>query len=576
MKRLIGTVVICTALVSGCDGYLSVQGERSDRQRDPAASQPGSSSEHGGSASSEDRSEGGEEAPACESGDAERPVRLVRRLTVGEYVETVRRTVGVDVDEKAREILPSEVRADGFRNTAYALTVDLDHIQGYAELAGIIVDRLDVPAFVESHVGCRELTRACFEDVITEIGRRLLRGPVGEVEKEKFFDVFEAVVDEDGDFELAVSYVLEAMLQSPQFIYRIENQQGDGSTESVGGWELASRLSYFIWGGPPDEELMAAAEAGELSTPEQVTDQVERMLASPRADKSVERFIYDWLSLGRLASLDPNEEHYPGWSEALAEDMEEETLAFAHAIAREEKRPLSDLFDAQATFATPRLADHYGLESNGEGMNRYDLSPVAARGGLLTQGSVLTIGGDEASTVSRGLFLLRNVLCGDVSSPPPDVDTTPVPAEPGRSQREIAEARIANPQCGGCHSKFEPLAFGLSKFDGVGKYIETDEHGNKLRDDGEVVVPGEAEAQSYEDAAEMMELIAGSERVDRCLTRKVTQFAIGRKLTPSDRCKVREIYRRFREGGETYASLVAAIATSDLFIRKQTEEGGQQ
>jgi hypothetical protein len=204
-------------------------------------------------------------------------------------------------------------------------------------------------------------------------------------------------------------------------------------------------------------------------------------------------------------------------------------------------------------------------------MSPYDLARVPARGGLLTQGSVLTLGGDEASMVTRGLFLLQELLDDRVGNPPPCVDTTPVPAKPGLSKRAIAEARVANPACGGCHSRFEPLAFGLERFDGTGAYHETDEHGNKLRDDGSVLFPGQDQPVADQSSAELMDLLAGSDRVRRTLTRKVAQFALGRPLVEADGPILEKIHESARTGGGTYSSVITAIVMSDLMQMTRTE-----
>jgi hypothetical protein len=166
--------------------------------------------------------------------------------------------------------------------------------------------------------------------------------------------------------------------------------------------------------------------------------------------------------------------------------------------------------------------------------------------------------------VTRGLFVLKDFLWGEVKDPPPCVDTTPVPTKPGLSQRAIAEQRIAQASCRGCHAKFEPLAFGLEKFDGVGAYHESDEHGNKLREDGNILFPGSDEPTSYQSSAELMNLLASSDRVRKGMTRKLVQFAIGRALLPADAPIVDKIHEQGENGGGSYASLITAIAMSDL------------
>jgi hypothetical protein len=743
------------------------------------------------------------------SGDVIDPLALVRdrraaerwvlRLTVPEYIETVRSAVGVDVERDARRLLPRDLRADGFSNTGYNLSVDLAHVEAYADLAERIVERMDVPGFAAEHTPAVELTFAEMSTVVEGVGRWLLRGPLERHEIDSFLAVAKAVEAEGGDVTEAVGYVIEAMLQAPRFLYRIESHQTDGVSRLVNDYELASRLSYLLWGGPPDGELLRAADAGELNVASAVEAQVRRMFQDPRVMSQSARFVHEWLDLGRLDNLRPNPDRFPHWTDRLAADMVEETLAYFHEVAWAQRRPLWDLLNAQVSHLTPRLAEHYGVELskaelnttgavyarptgipepiptglqarytfeegrgevihdvsgaedpihleiadlsavewNDEGLKvtgstliaspavpsrmteairatgeitieawitpantnqagparlvslssgasqrnitlgqdggrfevrlrssatsanglpgvqsvvgsagtqrtqvvysrdaegqarmwvdgkergsgkvggdlsnwddgfqlmlanettldrewrgtfhsvaiyslalspeelasgrdnlaRYNLESVPERGGLLTQGSVLTVGGDEASMVTRGLFILHDFLYSTVGSAPPGVDTTPVPTKPGLSQRGAAEARLADASCVGCHSRFEPFAFGLERFDGLGSYVEVDEHGNQLRQDGEILFPGESESIAYTSVPELMDLLAASERVRMNITRKVTQFALGRPLVESDAQILGSIHAQAHAGGGTYESLLLAIATSDL------------
>lgn len=493
----------------------------------------------------------------------------VQRLTLPEYVETVRSAVGVEIEREARELLPPELRADGFSNTAYNLNIDLKRVGAYARLSEIIVSRMDVAAFAARFSRNRRLEDIPMRDLVAKMGKWLFRGPLEDAEINNFRGIASTVVSAGGDFDESVSFILEAMLQSPRFIYRIENQRGDGTDWPVGEYELASRLSYIVWGGPPDTELMKAADDGKLSDRNVVSVHVERMLKDPRAIRRSLRFVDEWLNLDRLNNMSPNRDRFPDWDERLASDMRDETLAFFQEIAWTRKRPLSDLLNAQITVVTPRLAQHYGLPPQASGLT--DVSEVPGRGGLLTQGSVLTVGGDEASMVTRGLFVLHDLLRGVVKDPPPCVDTTPVPTKAGLTQRGIAEARIANNACGGCHSRFEPLAFGLEKFDGLGRYHDKDEHGNGLRDDGEILFPGTAKPIKYQTSAELMKLLADSDRVRESITWKVTQFSLGRPLVAQDAPIVGRIHQASQKNGGTWTSLMTAIVTSDLVQLTRTE-----
>ncbi len=509
--------------------------------------------------------------PAVYAGNPGASELWIQRLTVPEYIETVRSAVGVDISKEAIEWLPPDLRADGFSNTAYNLNIDLKHVEAYARLAEMIVDRMDVLKFADRFSKSRSLnTDASARKFVASVGQWLLRGPLDDREVTNYSGILTAVASAGGTYQEGVALMVEAMLQAPRFIYRIEQQRGDGGEVPVGPFELASRMSYILWGGPPDEELLEAAAEGNLLSQEDCRQQVRRMLTDPRAVKRSTRFVSDWLNLDRLSNMQPNGERFPNWEPALSQDMRNETVAFFKDLVWEQNRPLSDLFNAQFTYATGRLARHYGLEAKGEGLMRYDLSKVESRGGLLTQGSVLTIGGDDASMVTRGLFVLKDVLRGIIGAPPPGVDTTPVPSKPGLSQRIIAEKRIDNVACGGCHKKFEPLAFGLEPFDGLGAFHREDEFGNPLRADGSLLIPGTAELVEYQDSGELMDLLAGSDRVRETITWKLTQFALGRPLGAADAAEVQRIHRSASEGGGTYPALVTEIVMSDLVQKTRT------
>ena len=323
-----------------------------------------------------------------------------RRLTTNEYIATVQATLGVDIATEARDMLPPDVRADGFLNTAYNLNVDLKHVDAYAQLAEIATDKLDVATFVSQFVEEQELNEKSARRLVNRLGTWILRGPLDDHETSTYASIVPVVVSSGGDYEETVRYVIAAMIQSPRFLYRIENQRGDGALWPANDYERASRLSYALWGSSPDNTLMAAARKGALYTREDLSAQIDRMLLDPRAITYSKQFAYEWLDLGRMEDLRPSPQLFPDWDPALGPAMREETLAFFEEVVWTQQRPLADLFNAQVTFLSPALAMHYGLEHSGDGLARYDLTEVPERGGLLTQGSLLTMGGDDASMVS--------------------------------------------------------------------------------------------------------------------------------------------------------------------------------
>lgn len=509
--------------------------------------------------------------PAVYAHGGEARESLIQRLTVQEYINTVRDSVGVDISKEARELLPRDIRADGFSNTAYNLNVDLKHVNAFSQLAEIIVSRMDVLKFIRRFSKNNKLTDKSMGDVIEKVGRWLLRGPLDGHEVISYRGISTTVASAGGDFRESTSLIIEAMLQSPRFVYRIESQPGYDGEWPVSQHELASRMSYIIWGGPPNETLNKVVDANDLHS-EELAQQIKRMLDDPRAIERSLQFASDWLNLGRLQNLSPNPIMFPEWNSALADDMRTETLDYFRLVVWGKRLPLSALLNYQATLATPRLARHYDLPAKGDNPNAtlYDLSKVKGRGGLLTHASVLTVGGDEASMVSRGLFVLHDLMRGIVRDPPPCVDTTPIPTKPGLTQRAIAESRIANNSCRGCHLRFEPLAYGLEKFDGIGAFHEKDAHGNKLREDGQILVPGSAKPVPYQTSEELMNLLAGSERIRETITWKMTQFALGRPLGAADAATVADIHQAGQQSGGTYKDIITAIILSDLVQNGRT------
>ena len=499
----------------------------------------------------------------------------LRRLTLDEYVESISSIFGVDIREHATTLLPRDFRADGFSNTAYNLNVDLKHIEAYQQLAEIVVDQIDALAFAERFHDDLKFTDREMGELIGSVGKYILRGPLNQSEIIAYRGISTTTAaTDDGNMEEAIRLIIEAMLQSPRFLYRVETQRGDGSVQPLDEYELASRLSYTILGAPPDLKLIKAADDGDLFDEQEIARHVDRLLKDPRAATQASRFFADWLNLGRLENMQPSPEKFSGWHPEIASDMRRESLAFFHDVAWVQDRPLADLLNAKVTFLTPRLAEHYGLQSNGQAneLVRYDLSGNTSRGGMLTQGALLTVGGDEASMVTRGLLVMHELLRGVVKDPPACVDTTPVPTKPGLSQRAIAEQRIANTNCGGCHGRFEPLAFGLERYDGVGAYHETDEHGNTLREDGEILFPGASQSVRYKSSAELMDLMAASDRVKESITWKLTQFALGRPLTAADAGDVQNIHQQSMENGGTYRATLKAIVASELITMIRTDK----
>lgn len=506
--------------------------------------------------------------PAIYSLPALQMATQTRRLTRLEYTATIRDLFGVDLTEEIRTILPPDVRTDGFSNTSYNLTVDLKHVEGYARVAEILADRLDARAFAKRFSNRLDLTDKGMIPLVEKMGEVILRGRMSGDEIALYRGISTSVASAGGDFEDAIATIVVAMVQSPRFLYRIEEIPGGARARAASDFEVASRLGYTIWGSAPDGELLKLAGEGRLNREDVLRGQVSRMLKDPRAVEQSLVFASEWLHLDRLFFLEPNRKHFPEWNPKLAEAMRRESLAFFEEVVWKRKRPLSALLNEPVTFVTPELAKHYGLPplaGKGDSLIKVDLKDQPERGGILTQGSVLAIGGDEASMVTRGLFVLNDLLRGVIQDPPPCVDTTPVESRPGITQRTAAMERVSDKSCGGCHSKFEPLAYGLEPFDGLGSFRLKDAFDNPLRQDGEVLFPGSADSKPFRSVAELMDILARSDRVSETITWKWVQFVMGRPLNARDAPHVQLIHEKTQAKGGTYEALVAALVESRLF-----------
>lgn len=500
-------------------------------------------------------------------GDPERvPVDpLVRRLTADEMVFTLEDLFGIDLSPAETRPLPVDRPLDGFVNTATGQTVAPEHVLGYDAVAETVVGTRGFRDFVAERVTCAELSEDCGGELVDVLGAALFRRPLGDRELQDFVGLFTEVAGFDGvTFAEAAGAVGRAMLQSPQFLYRIELELADvDGLRRVSGYEMASRLSYLLWASAPDEVLYEAARNGELDTAEGILAQVDRMLGDEAKTRRVlERFLVDW---GRLSNL-PDDD-------GLRDELIASATAFyVDHVGRE--APLFDLFDTRRAVLTPELARRYGLEPQGDGPRIYDLSDVSGRGGVLTQPGVLAgmTNADGGAIVARGLFLLGQVFCGDVPDPPPslqeDIDRFVDDLPPDASDRFVAETRLERRDCGSCHRGFDPLAYAFERFDFRGAYRDRDEYGNELRTDGwfPAGLAGDPTQEApYEGVDDYLELLRGSPRAQRCFVRRQVEYALGARLD-RDQDPIIDLFRDELGAGEgTWEALLRVLVVDDLF-----------
>jgi PAS domain-containing protein len=396
---------------------------------------------------------------------------------------------------------------------------------------------------------------------------RAFRRPATEEEVERFAGLVDAAVKQGDSFEQAMQVGLIGVLVSPHFLFRAEHDK----SAVVSDYELASRLSYFLWSSMPDDELFALAAQNKLQEPSVIEQQVRRMLADPKSEALVQNFATQWLNLRLLDAITPDPKIFPDFDAALKADMRRETELFTRAIIHEDRSVL-DFLDGRFTYVNQRLAKHYGIPGiEGDEFLRVSFTDRERRGGVLTQASILTLTSNPARTspVKRGKWILENILGTPPPDPPMDVPALEetAKARPGASLRKQLEIHRTNAVCASCHKTMDQLGFGLENFDAVGRWRERD---------GEHAVDATGELPGGDKFNGPLELagVLKARRLEfaRCLSQKMLTFALGRELRVQDRCTVDKIVEAAEKQDFRFSALVVAIATSDPF-RKRTIEG---
>ncbi|MBS1877611.1 MAG: DUF1592 domain-containing protein [Acidobacteria bacterium] len=405
----------------------------------------------------------------------------------------------------------------------------------------------------------------CARRDIADLARRAFRRPVTAAEVEPYVKFFEMARADGDSFEHAMRVPLEAILVSPEFLFRIERDakpDDPKASHRIGDFELATRLSYFLWASMPDEALFQAARSGALRRPAGLEAQIRRMVEDPKASALVDNFAGQWLELRNLESIQPDPDKFPMFDKELRQAMLTETRMFFSNIVRED-RSILDFIDAKYTFLNERLARHYGIEGvKGPEFRRVALDGTH-RGGVITQASVLTVSSypTRTSPVIRGKYILENILNAPPPPPPPNVpslDASGVGATV--SLRKQLEEHRANATCASCHSKMDPLGFGLENYDAIGRWRTVD---GKFTIDPAGVLPN---GKTFSGPDELKTiLLADRDAFARCLTEKMLTYALGRGLERYDKRTVDSIAATLATNDYRFSSLVKGIAESMPF-----------
>ncbi|MEC8988269.1 MAG: DUF1592 domain-containing protein, partial [Verrucomicrobiota bacterium] len=409
--------------------------------------------------------------------------------------------------------------------------------------------------------------RQVARESLAQFAQKAYRRPVGEKEVNRLLSFVDMVMGDAGSFEEGMQLATQAVLVSPHFLFRWELDTRPARDETIrrlNDWELASRLSYFLWSSMPDAELFRLAKLGELTKPEVLEAQVRRMVADPRSSALVENFAGQWLQIRNLAGVTPDPVKFPSFDESLRTAMKRETELFFGAVMKED-RSIFELIDSDFTYLNDRLASHYGIDGvSGSAFQRVSLDKGSGRGGILTHASILTITSNPTRTspVNRGKWILEEILGTPPPPPPPDVEELEENQEAitSGSLRERLEKHRAKAECATCHSKMDPLGFALENFDGIGAWRDLD--GNFPIDPTGELPTGE----TINGPAGLKKVLKSRETFIRALAEKMLTFALGRGLEYFDKCAVDDICKDLKANGHRFSALLSGVVNSKPFL----------
>ena len=498
----------------------------------------------------------------------------IRRLNRTEYNNTIRELAGVNFDPA--EDFPADDSGYGFDNIGDVLSLSPSLMEKYLSAAEKI---LSLALADSTKVAYRRIiicepgqqsAVACARRIVSTFATRAFRRPITEQELERLMTLYNRMTARGENFEAGVRFMLEAVLVSPQFLFRGDVQPDPNNAQAsyaVDEYALASRLSYFLWSSMPDEELFTQAKHRGLRR--NLEAQVARMLKDPKSHALVENFAGQWLQLRNLKIVFPDQKRFPQFNEGLRAAMEKETELFFESICRE-NRSILDFISADYTFVNEKLAHLYGISGvEGAEFRRVALTGKQ-RGGLLTQASVLTITSNPTRTspVKRGKWVLENILGTPPPPPPPNVPELKEGKEALTGPlRQRMEQHRADPNCATCHARMDPIGFGFENFDAIGAWRERE-------GDFDIEASGKLQTgESFTGPVELKELILNQKRDEfvRCLTEKMLTYALGRGLEYYDKCAVEKITSSLRKENYRFSTLILEIVKSTPFQMRRGE-----
>lgn len=515
-------------------------------------------------------------APAGPCAGIEPGDDVVRRLNRTELRNTVRDLLAYDGDAAAG--LAPDPLSFGFDNNAEALGVTAQQAGEYLLTAEKLALWATADARLPALLGCAPdiaaagaaAQEACVRAWLPDFGRRAYRRPLAADEVDALLASYaRGAADSFAD---GVQYVLTRMLLAPAFLYRVElglPVPEDSSVVRLDDWELATRLSYLLWQGPPDDALLDAAAAGELQDPDRRAAQVDRMLADERARATVQDYFRQLLELDQL-------QHFSkaGYAASLAPVLRRETERFIDHVVWDGPGTLRELLSADYSFLATDIAFIYNVlltefppgAAPGE-LHRVDLDPTQ-RAGLLTQASLLSILATPTSTrpIARGKFIREKLLCAAVPPPPPGVNATPPPPDPAATTREQYEQHASDPACSGCHATFDGLGFALEHYNTVGLY-RAEDNGKPIDASGQV--PDIDLGGPFDGGVELALRLADSELALRCAATQMLRFGHGRVETAADQCTLDALTADFIAADGDIQALLRSLTATEAFLYRR-------
>jgi hypothetical protein len=498
----------------------------------------------------------------------------LHRLNRAEYNNTVADLFGTSL--RPADAFPADDPGGDFDNIADVLSLSPLHLSMYQTAAQTLLDEaLSNPAERARLVTC-DLTApgtACARSILGAFMPRAWRRPVDGSDVDTHMAVVTTGIAQGLTTEAALELALTAVLMSPHFVFRVELDPDPLSLapHPLGGYELASRLSYFLWSTMPDDGLMKAAGDGSLLDAGTLASQVDRMLASPKAESLVSNFAGQWLYIRQTQQLQPDPTAFPSFDQPLRDAMQSEAELLFRDVALN-GAPVDTLLTATYLYANDRLASHYGLPPVGSATPvKVALGVGNHRGGILAQAGFLTATSHPVKTspVKRGKWVLNQLLCFDVPPPPPGVQTSLDNSTVTGTLRQVLEAHRSDPNCSSCHLLMDPIGFGLENYDAVGAY-RTQDSGLDIDSAGQL--PSGA---TFSGAAQLSALVAADPSFPGCVVQKLYAYALGRlpDRTPTqmDGQTLASITASFRGNGLAFKTLVKSIVTAPTFLNRRGE-----